>query len=319
MDIWVEGFPGGATSVFATALVALVSFLYLAWTFSNRGSSGNDEVFLNRKRQTVSLKRRVELSHDVHLLRFALPSENLTLGLPVGKHFKLFAPNRDGVVQGEWNGRADSDKGEVIERKYTPTTSNDEKGYFDLVVKIYKGGVVERFPDGGKMSQYLGSLKVGEQISISGPWGINEYIGNGEFAFMKKKTKFKHIGMIAGGTGITPMLQIIDAVLKNKSDATTLSLIFANKTVEDILLKDKLDMLSQQYPKRFRVHYTLDSPPADWKYSTGFVNADMIKENLPSASENSVVLLCGPPPMIKFACKPNLEKLGFEKSQVREF
>ena len=51
-----------------------------------------------------------------------------------------------------------------IERKYTPTTSDDDLGYVDLVIKVYKGGVVDRFPGGGKMSQCLNSLAVGSQV-----------------------------------------------------------------------------------------------------------------------------------------------------------
>ena len=53
----------------------------------------------------------------------------------------------------------------------------------------------------------------------------------------------RELGMIAGGTGITPMLQIIRAALKNPSDPTKLSLIYANVTSEDILLKKELEEL----------------------------------------------------------------------------
>ena len=38
-------------------------------------------------------------------------------------------------------------------------------------------------------------------------------------------------------------------------------------------------------------------------------------ERLPGPQEKSLVLMCGPPPMIKFACLPNLTKLGFSKGQ----
>mmetsp|Transcript_3767 Transcript_3767/g.4425 ORF Transcript_3767/g.4425 Transcript_3767/m.4425 type:complete len:316 (+) Transcript_3767:239-1186(+) len=307
-----------AVPALATVTVLFATFWFFLTSSSQKKSSADETVFLNRKQQTVSLKTRVLLSHDVHLLRFTLPTEDMTLGLPVGKHFKLFAPNTKGIVAGEWNRRPDADKGEIIERKYTPISSDDEKGYFDLVVKVYQGGI-ETFPDGGKMSQYLGSLSIGQSVTISGPWGINQYIGNGSFMFMKKKMTFRRVGMIAGGTGITPMLQVINAALKNENDSTELSLLFANKSKEDILLRDKLDMLAQQHPKRFRVHYTLDNPPVGWQYSKGFISAEMIQENLPPPTNDTVVLLCGPPPMIKFACKPNLEKLGFSKTHVREF
>lgn len=50
----------------------------------------------------------------------------------------------------------------------------------------------------------------------------------------------------------------------------------------------------------------------DWKYSTGFVNADMIKNHLFPPSADTLVLMCGPPPMVNFACIPNLDKLGYD-------
>ncbi len=54
---------------------------------------------------------------------------------------------------------------------------------------------------------------------------------------------------------------------------------------------------------------------ADWEYSQGFINAEMIQEHLPPPSDDSMILMCGPPPMIQFACIPNLDKLGYRQSQ----
>ena len=60
----------------------------------------------------------------------------------------------------------------------------------------------------------------------------------------------------------------------------------------------------------FQLWYTVDRPKEGWKYSSGFVDADMIKEHLFEPSDKNLVLMCGPPPMINFACQPNLDKLG---------
>ena len=56
--------------------------------------------------------------------------------------------------------------------------------------------------------------------------------------------------------------------------------------------------------------YTLDRPPDGWKYATGFINEAMCREYLPPPADDTVVFICGPPPMVKFACLPNLEKVG---------
>ncbi|TYI71367.1 hypothetical protein E1A91_D08G289600v1 [Gossypium mustelinum] len=95
----------------------------------------------------------------------------------------------------------------------------------------------------GKMSQIFATLKPGDVLEVKGPIEKLRYSPN-----MKK-----HIGMIAGGTGITPMLQVIDAIVKNPNDNTQVyicivSLLYANVSPDDILLKQKLDILEAGHP-----------------------------------------------------------------------
>ena len=87
----------------------------------------------------------------------------------------------------------------------------------------------------------------------------------------------RHFGMIAGGTGITPMLQIIRAVIRGRptGDKTEIDLIFANVNAEDILLREDLDQLAKD-DKSFRVHYVLNNPPENWEGGVGFVTPEMI-------------------------------------------
>lgn len=58
---------------------------------------------------------------------------------------------------------------------------------------------------------------------------------------------------------------------------------------------------------------------ADWAFSTGFIDEDKIRERLFPAGSDTICVLCGPPPMIKFACLPNLEKLGYAPEQCIQF
>jgi cytochrome-b5 reductase len=276
--------------------------------------------FLNKQRQQLTLGERVNLSHDTVRFRFTLPKSTPVLGLPVGKHFKLYCPNPKGKVAGQWNGREDNEAGEPeIERKYTPTSSDDDIGFVDLVIKVYKGGVIDRFPDGGKMSQYMDTLKVGDKLDIMGPIGTHEYLGKGKFKSGGKEHTCKKVGMMSGGTGITPMLQVMAAILKDPSDTTQISLIYANQTEADILCRDMLDDLAAKHPQRLKVWYTVDRAPANWKYSEGFITETMIAEHLPGPKESTLILMCGPPPMVKFACMQNLDKLGYPKSMQVAF
>ncbi|XP_056591235.1 NADH-cytochrome b5 reductase 3 [Triplophysa dalaica] len=249
------------------------------------------------------------VSRDTRKFRFALPSPEHVLGLPVGKHVYLSA-------------RID---GSLVVRPYTPVSSDDDKGFVDLVVKIYFKNVHPKFPEGGKMSQYLESLRIGDLIDFRGPGGLLEYKGRGQFALQADKKTAAEIkvertlGLIAGGTGITPMLQLIRDIMKNPGDTTTCSLLFANQSEQDILLKDELEEIQARHPNRFKLWFTVDKAPADWEYSQGFINAEMIQEHLPPPSDDCMILMCGPPPMIQFACIPNLDKLGYRQSQRYTF
>lgn len=55
---------------------------------------------------------------------------------------------------------------------------------------------------------------------------------------------------------------------------------------------------------------------SDWKYSSGFITEDMIKEHLPLPGKSTLLLVCGPPPLIQTAVHPNLKKLGYTKDMI---
>ena len=153
--------------------------------------------FLNGTRQKLKIKEIIQLSPDTKLFRFALPSPKMSLGLPCGKHFKLFCPAVTGVEAGKWNGREDPEAdAEEIQRSYTPTSSEDDLGVADLVIKVYEGGKIDRFPDGGKMSQHMGKLKVGDTMDLQGPTGMIEYHGKGKWTYGRREITATHLSLI---------------------------------------------------------------------------------------------------------------------------
>ncbi|XP_076861207.1 NADH-cytochrome b5 reductase 3 [Brachyhypopomus gauderio] len=245
------------------------------------------------------------ISHDTRKFRFALKSPEHVLGLPVGQHIFLSA-------------RID---GNLVVRPYTPVSSDDDKGFVDLVVKIYYKNTHPKFPEGGKMSQYLESLRIGDTIDFRGPSGLLVYKGKGVFEVRADKKSppviknAKHVGMIAGGTGVTPMLQIIRAIMKDPQDRTICYLLFANQSEKDILLRPELEELQTNNQDRFKLWYTLDKVPDDWEYSQGFISEQMVRDHLPPPGDDTLILMCGPPPMIQFACSPNLDKVAHSQSR----
>ncbi|KAG9236996.1 hypothetical protein BJ875DRAFT_191256 [Amylocarpus encephaloides] len=263
---------------YAVAL-ALALGSYKVW------SSQAKPVLKPTEFQNFELKEKTIISHNVAIYRFGLPSPTSILGLPIGQHISIGA----NITQNDGSSK------EIV-RSYTPISGDHQPGYFDLLIKSYPTG---------NISKYMASLIVGQTIKVRGPKGAMVYTPN----------MVRHFGMIAGGTGITPMLQIIRAVIRERpnGDKTEVDLIFANVNREDILLKEDLDQLAAE-DKGFRVHYVLNNPPEHWEGGVGFVTPEMITKWLPKAADDVKLLLCGPPPMIS-AMKKASEPLGFKKAR----
>jgi cytochrome-b5 reductase len=281
----------------AVAFAAIIGG-YLYYSISSSSSGGEDgsrigsaptdthtgarKVLKPAEFQEFALEEKTVLSHNTAIYRFKLPRPTDVLGLPIGQHISLAA-----TIAGQPK--------EVV-RSYTPITSDEDRGHVDLLIKSYPTG---------NISKHVAGLGIGDTMKIKGPKGAMVYTPN----------MVRHFGMIAGGTGITPMLQVAKAITRGRAagDRTEVDLIFANVNPEDILLKDDLDALAAT-DASFRVHYVLNNPPEGWTGGTGFVTADMIKEKLPAPASDVKILVCGPPPMVA-AMKKATESLGYAKAK----
>ena len=97
------------------------------------------------------------------------------------------------------------------------------------------------------------------------------------------------------------MLQMIRSILADPTDKTKMSLVYANRYLADIMMKDELDATAEAHADRFTVHYVLSKPPASdeaagskerWAGGTGWVSAEDITR-LPKPSDDVMVLVCG--------------------------
>ncbi|KAL1970606.1 hypothetical protein VTN77DRAFT_4250 [Rasamsonia byssochlamydoides] len=259
------------------------------------------KVFVGGDQGWVELRlgETEDLSPNTKRLRFEFPDKEAVSGVQVASAIltKYKPPTGD----------------KAIIRPYTPVSDEDQPGYLDLVVKRYHDG---------PMSEHLHSLKVGDQVDFKGP--IPKY--------QWEPNKHKHIACLAGGTGITPMYQLIRAIFKNPEDKTKVTLVFGNVTEDDILLKKELDELENTYPQRFKVFYLLDKPSKDWTGGKGYITKELLKTVLPEPKEENIkIFVCGPPGMYKALSGPKvspkdqgeltgaLKELGYSKDQVYKF
>ncbi|AOW29283.1 NADH-cytochrome b5 reductase 1 [Candida albicans P57072] len=262
--------------VFAT--VATIISAFIGYYFLQQ-SKKHTPVLKPDEFQKFPLIEKIRVSHNSAIYRFGLPKSTDRLGLPIGQHISIGA-----TIDGK----------EVV-RSYTPISTDDQLGHFDLLIKTYENG---------NISRHVAGKNVGEHIEIRGPKGFFTYTPN----------MVKSFGMIAGGTGIAPMYQIITAILKNPEDKTKIHLVYANVTESDILLKEELDNFAARHPDRLKIHYVLNEAPANWQGSVGFVTPEIIDTHLPKASNDTNLLLCGPPPMVS-AMKKAAVELGFQKAK----
>lgn len=201
-------------------------------------------------------------SYDTKVLRFALPSADTRSNFPLASCVSLRFVGPDG---------------KDVVRPYTPISRVDQMGYFEIMVKKYQGS---------QMGSHLHSLKKGDTIDVKGPW----------VKLPLKANQYKTIGMIAGGTGIAPMFQVAKEILRTPKNTTDVSLIYASRRKEDVLLGNELNELMGLYPN-FSPYYILSQAPANWMGGVGHVTKEMIKAFMPPPHRvlDSIILVCGPP------------------------
>lgn len=274
------------------AFVGTLTLGALYWRMSRR-TTALEQGMAYKKFKLVG---KENISHNTRLFKIALQTPETVLGLPVGKHLAIRFTNKDG---------------EVHAKPYTPISSDDELGYIELVIKIYEQG---------KMGQYLDHLSIGDYIEIQGPRGRLHYDRPSHISYQKPgkvdNYNFETINMIAGGTGLTPMYQVIQQIIKDENDHTKVKMIYGNISQDDILcLKDLQDMRKM---RNVEITFTLDNPPDGWEEESGYVTKDMIQKYLAPPTSSHVTLLCGPPGMMR-ALKVALKDVGYPKERILKF
>ncbi|KAH8897426.1 hypothetical protein GQ53DRAFT_713153 [Thozetella sp. PMI_491] len=228
--------------------------------------------------QSLRLISKTEVAPGIYHLVFELPTPKTVLGLPVGQHVAI---------------KADID-GQTVSRSYTPVSNNTDLGRLELVIRCYADGLFT--------GRYIQHLNLGDEVLFRGPRGAMRY----------QQGIAKKIGMVAGGTGITPMFSLIRAICEDENDMTEVSLVYGNRSETDILLRSELETFARRYPNNFKLWYQLDAVPANWAYGKGYVTQQVIQEHLPAPSPDTKMMLCGPPGMVN-AAKKAMVGLGFKE------
>jgi cytochrome-b5 reductase len=219
--------------------------------------------------------------------------------------------------------RVKDSTGQFVTRQYTPVSPLSREGSFDLMVKLYKDGIC---------SQVFERLRVGDAIDMRGPLGMltifsrksggTPYISLGSTPSKTTCVPAANMSMVAGGSGITPMLQIIcESIGRLK---VNFRLLFANHGYRDIPFVDQLRSLNKKH-ENFSVQFfcSVGPIPDDQRGDIflGRLSSEVLKDRLFSPDEKggSCVLVCGPP-MFNDSMEQIAERVcGFKCDQIYTF
>ncbi len=175
--------------------------------------------------------------------------------------------------------------GELVRRAYSLCSSP----FTDSAPAI---GVKKVFE--GKMSSFLNdALKEGDEIQVLPP--------NGKFVVDINANTRQHYVLFGGGSGITPLLSILKSLL-NQEPNSTITLIYANKTKDEVMFSNVIDQLADKNKDRFKVFYSYDSAPMMWFGLKGILNMEKVGQILQSRIQGSYLdckyYICGPTGMM---------------------
>jgi len=157
----------------------------------------------------------------------------------------------------------------------------------DLVSGIIQIAVKET-PD-GFVSHYMNQkLKVGDELIVQGPFGDFTYPA-------EKNHQIDDLVLIAGGSGITPILSILETALQQRK-VKNIHLIYAVRDTKSIMFFEHLEQLKTLYAKRLQLNYVINAPDKNMLGKSGRLDDAMLKSLLPmlADSANADFYICGP-------------------------
>jgi ferredoxin-NADP reductase len=165
---------------------------------------------------------------------------------------------------------------------------------------------VERVKDGEVSPYLLDELRVGDQLELRGPIG-------GYFVWTASARQ--PVYLLAGGTGITPLMSILRHRDRLPSRPPAL-LIYSARSWEDIVYRDELEAMMRR-DSSFRLVYALTrQQPKDWTGHRGRINKGLLSANWFPPAHNPTIYICGPTTFVETAASLLVE-LGFDPLSIK--
>ena len=165
----------------------------------------------------------------------------------------------------------------------------------------------------GRVSGFINEkLREGDVVHVLGP--------SGSFTVQPSPRAAREIVLVAGGSGITPIMSIARSVLSDEP-RSRVTLVYGNRRQADVIFREPLDVLAREHTGRFTLDHVLEEPPDGWSGGRGRLDRPTFEARLealgmtrPSGIEWYV---CGPDPM-RAAVREALLDRGVDRANVRE-
>ena len=194
--------------------------------------------------------------------------------------------------------------GKKVRRAYSVCTSPYTDSYPAVTVKRVEGGLVSNFLND--------QLRAGDTLEVMEPMG--------NFTNEPQADKRRHVILLGGGSGITPLMSIAKSVLKQEPNSQV-SLVYANRNLESIIFRKGLEELEQAHGNRFTVIHVLDEPPAGWTGPSGLLtpaNLPQLLDKLPKGPADAVeYYVCGPEGLM-ICVDQTLKALNIPKERIHK-
>jgi Na+-transporting NADH:ubiquinone oxidoreductase subunit F len=252
-------------------------------------------------------------------LKLAIP-DGETVPFKAGGYIQIEAPAhhikyKDFDIPKEYHGdwehfgffQIESKVDEETIRAYSMANYPEEEGIIMLNVRIATPPPRNLALPAGQMSSYIWSLKAGDEVTISGPFG----------EFFAKETEAEMV-YIGGGAGMAPMRSHIFDQLKRLKTKRKVSFWYGARSKREIFYEDDFDQLAKDN-ENFEWNVALSDPLEEdnWTGYKGFIHNVLLENYLKNheAPEDCEFYMCGPP-MMNAAVINMLKELGVEDENI---
>ena len=190
--------------------------------------------------------------------------------------------------------------GEDVRRSYS-ICSSPREGRLQVAVKKLFGGQFSSFANE--------KLQADDVLDVMPPMG--------SFTTELNPTHQKHYVAFAAGSGITPVISILKAVLQTEPNSH-FSIFYGNRSARSIIFKEEIEGLKNQYMDRLSIYYFLSQEDPGSQLFHGRITAEKCEQvfiKLLDVSQIDEFFICGPGPMIE-AVQDSLAHQGVEKRKI---